>query len=224
MKTLNLTGQKFNRLTVIEQRGFSPHGKSKWLCRCECGREIVANGSDLKSQQQKSCGCLNSEMTATRNRTHGDTGLDVFKNWSGMIQRCYNPNATGYVLYGGAGIRVCELLRSVPRNLILVIGEKPSPRHSIDRFPDNKGHYSCGKCSECCRLGLKKNIRWATSAEQNRNRRDTPLLTFNGETKCLLDWAKIAGLSAPGFSRRIKAGEDPFAPKRGRWAAPKVSA
>ena len=54
---IDLTGQKFGRLTVLE---FVPSdGKSsKWKCKCECGNETVTSLAYLKSGDTKSCGCL----------------------------------------------------------------------------------------------------------------------------------------------------------------------
>jgi hypothetical protein len=77
-----------------------------------------------------------------------------------MIQRCRNPENPGWKNYGGRGIKVCERWRSF-ENFLADMGRKPSPLHSIDRFPNNDGNYEPGNC------------RWATRFEQRHNRRDS---------------------------------------------------
>ena len=60
----NLTGQRFNRLTVIERAGTSSDEKVLWDCVCDCGAEVVVRAGSLKSGNTKSCGCLNSELAS----------------------------------------------------------------------------------------------------------------------------------------------------------------
>ena len=64
-KCIDLTGQKFGRLTVIK-RAENKGGKVYWLCKCECGNEKVIRGTSLKSGATMSCGCLTSEKTKER--------------------------------------------------------------------------------------------------------------------------------------------------------------
>jgi hypothetical protein len=68
----DLTGQKFGRLTVLErvQDYISPKGQrhAQWLCECDCANKVVVRGSYLKNGNTKSCGCLDSETTAKRNK------------------------------------------------------------------------------------------------------------------------------------------------------------
>lgn len=60
-KKLDLTGQKFGRLTVIEEVGRDIHGNTKWRCKCECGGEIIVYAGNLRKGYTKSCGCLRKE-------------------------------------------------------------------------------------------------------------------------------------------------------------------
>lgn len=79
---IDLTGQKFHRLTVIAQAGKACNGAAKWKCICDCGKEREVRGTDLRSGATKSCGCLGTEKRIAarvgkfkqqaRNGTHGE--------------------------------------------------------------------------------------------------------------------------------------------------------
>ena len=63
MKRLDLVGQKFGRLVVVEFAGFTARkSQSMWLCKCDCGEESVVVGHRLKSGHTNSCGCLKTDI------------------------------------------------------------------------------------------------------------------------------------------------------------------
>lgn len=68
-KIIDLTGQKFGRLTVLSRYGANRHRDSIWICECECGQIVKILRGDLKSGKTKSCGCLWREM---REKTKGE--------------------------------------------------------------------------------------------------------------------------------------------------------
>lgn len=82
----------------------------------------------------------------------------LYAIWSMMKARCNNPNHTYYHLYGGKGITVCDRWNNSFQAFVEDVGERPSTKHTIDRYPDKNGHYG------------PDNFRWATWHEQNKNR------------------------------------------------------
>lgn len=61
LKTENLLGQKFGLLTVIEKAP-KKHNRTAWLCRCDCGNQIIVTAHDLKSYHTQSCGCQHQSL------------------------------------------------------------------------------------------------------------------------------------------------------------------
>jgi hypothetical protein len=81
----------------------------------------------------------------------------TYNTWRGMKLRCYNKNREDYKHYGGRGIEVCERWRSSFVAFLEDMGPRP-PGMTLDRIDVNKGY-------------CKDNCRWATKAEQERNKR-----------------------------------------------------
>ena len=70
-KEVSIAGQRFGMLTAIrkDENHVSPSGarQSRWLCRCDCGKEVVVYKSELANGSAKSCGCLrNKDLTGKR--------------------------------------------------------------------------------------------------------------------------------------------------------------
>ncbi len=139
--------------------------------------------------------------------------------WQNMRARCNNPNNPRYASYGGRGITICQRWDDY-ENFLADMGRRPGPGYSIERA-DNDGGYWCGHCAGCVRLGRTSNCRWATAAVQQRNSRKTRMLTFNGKTQCLTDWAAEVGLSRDGLRTRLRSGmslDEALTRPVGRWA------
>lgn len=162
---IDISGQKFNRLTALKRIGASKTRHSIWLCRCECGRLREVLAIYLRNGHTKSCGCLLEEWYANGNIKHGHAGrfrrktTAEYRSWSAMLSRCYNENMMYYGYYGGCGIKVCKRWRSSFSNFLKDMGLKPSPKHTIDRYPNPYGDYKPSNC------------RWATRLQQRHNRR-----------------------------------------------------
>lgn len=189
----DLSGLKFNRLSVVECVGCTPQRNSIWKCKCDCGNECRVVGSSLVNGTITSCGCYRRERTAAmgrKTRKHGMWNTPEYKTWQGIIQRCENKNGSAYDDYGGRGIKVCERWHQF-ENFLADMGKRPSPEHSIDRYPNNDGHYEPGNC------------RWATRKEQQRNRRNTTMVELNGVSKPLQQWAEETGICVETLYSRL---------------------
>jgi hypothetical protein len=125
---------------------------------------------------------------------HDGHGTLTYARWKSMMQRCNNPKASNYAYYGGQGIKVCPRWHSYAA-FLSDMGECPSPKMTLDR-KDNKLGYEPGNCQ------------WVTQAEQNRNRSYCVLLTHNGITQNVTDWAAAIGIPANSLNMRIRLGWD----------------
>lgn len=166
----DLTGRRFGRLFVV---GRAPNkilssGREmvQWICICDCGTEKKILATNLLSGAVVSCGCLRHEKAvehgATVNLKHGQNHKGnptaEYRAWQSMKQRCCNPRATSYKIYGGRGIGVCPEWVDDFERFYADMGRKPSPSHSLDRIDPN-GNYG------------PENCRWADKTTQSRNTR-----------------------------------------------------
>ena len=188
-KTLDLIGQQFGRLTAIRKADSAPGKKLCWLCSCECGTQKIVRGNDLCTGNTKSCGCLSRENN-NKPKKHGYASHPLYRIWRKMRHRCTNPENQAWKYYGGRGIKC--LLPS-PQALEDCIGPKPSPQHSVDRI-NNDGHYEAG------------NVRWAIPKEQSRNTRSNRILTWQGQSKCVAEWAEALGIKYVTLQSRLRVG------------------
>lgn len=163
MKRIDMTGQKFGRLTVIAEGGKTKSRNTMWVCRCDCGNiTSPINGAFLRDGHTTSCGCLKREKTVSRSTTHGKRNTRIYRIWHDMKTRCHYPKNINFPDYGGRGISVCDEWRSSFVAFYDYVSQLPhfgASGYTLDRI-NNNGNYEPG------------NVRWATSVEQRHNRRN----------------------------------------------------
>jgi len=191
IKLVDRIGCKFGRLTLVSV--VRPGRNAIVECLCDCGRVKEISYRLVLYGKALSCGCLRREMAGKLNRQHGDTYSIEFFTWLRIRDRCKNKTCKDYDNYGGRGIFVCDRWDLSYAAFLSDMGRRPSPRHSIDRI-DNNGPYTPDNC------------RWATSREQNNNRRSSRLLEFGGETRTMAEWARHLGISPATLKWRIHNG------------------
>lgn len=194
---IDLAGQRFGRLTVIERAPNLRPKVTRWLCRCDCGTEISVVSRYLITGDTRSCGCLKIEQLQERLTKHGSARKGKktaeYNTLRVMMDRCHNPVSTSYPRYGGRGIFVCDRWRESFENFLADMGPRPSPEHSIDRI-DNDGPYSPDNC------------RWATDVEQANNKRNNHRLEYAGRKQTIAEWARELGMSDRVIRSRIRYG------------------
>lgn len=189
-QVVNLIGQRFGRLVVVSRAENNKYQKTRWLCKCDCGTEKVVLAHDLRLGTAKSCGCYRKERTTT----HGLSNTRLYQIYHGMKRRCYNPKDDHYSDYGGRGITMCqEWEYSFEAFYSWALANGYAENLSIDRI-DVNGNYSPDNC------------RWLDQLGQANNQRKNRMLTVEGETHTISEWARIKGISPDTIWARLKYG------------------
>jgi hypothetical protein len=192
----NLIGQRFGRLTVISEgktRGYYKY----YLCKCDCGNEKEIYEANLRRGLTKSCGCLQKERARKANLIHGHAAkgkkTKLYRVWCGMHNRCKCKTNSSYELYGARGITVCDEWKEFLPFYDWAIANRYREGLEIDRIDGNKGYGP-------------DNCRWVTPRENGLNKRNNRLITINGETRTLSEWAEISGINYDLLWYRVHAG------------------
>lgn len=184
-----LINTKYNCLTLIKE--VDPHITSggnihrKCLFKCDCGNFKEIQFSSVKNNITKSCGHdrqKSSERMKAINFKHGKYNTPEYNCYLSIRKRCLNPNHKSYDYYGGRGISISESWKNSFETFLKDMGERPSNKHSIDRINNELGY-------------SKENCKWSTKTEQSRNVRTNRIIEYNGQRKCLSEWAEIIGVS-----------------------------
>ncbi len=179
MNMINIVGEKYGRLTVVELDSVKNH-KAYWKCVCDCGLTVVANGNNLRSGNTKSCGCLHKEIVAAQgkaNTKHGESHSNrtrLYTIWCAMRQRCNNPNREAYKHYGGKGVKICDEWQNYEAFKAWAMGNGYADNLCVDRI-NPQGDYEPDNC------------RWITASENtaraNKNHTTRKVIRGEGSSK-----------------------------------------
>ena len=211
-------GERFGRW-VVKEPPYRTQNRSavRVVCECDCGVIRDVDIGNILAGHSTSCGCLNKEVVIARSTTHGHSRRGkkrerLYTTWASMIARCSNPKQIGFKDYGGRGIRVCVAWRKYVTFMKWAKENGYRDDLTIERLNSN-GNYCPSNCI------------WIPGRKQNRNRRDTRLITAFGETKGIADWAddkRCTTKSVGNIARRLGLGWSPeeaiSSPKQTKWS------
>ena len=196
---MDLVGQQFGELTVVSFSHMDYRHEANWLCKCSCGCGTVVSTGKLKSGHTRTCGHAN--ITLVKHKEGYFPARDhprLYGVWQGMKSRCYNKNNGSFPNYGGRGISVCDEWRSfgVFCEWALSNGYDETAKFgecTLDRI-DVNGDYCPSNC------------RFVDAETQMNNKANNRVITLNGETDTLANWAKRLGLKYGTVMQRLARG------------------
>lgn len=200
----DLVGQRFGKLTVIKQAGYTKVNKwgsryALWLCKCDCGNYCRMDTGTIRRAGNHSCGCLGVEHLkdmAEKNVTHGMSGSRLLGCYNGMISRCYRKKDIHYNAYGKRGIVVCDEWKNNKQSFInWALSHGYSDDLTIERV-DVNGNYEPSNCT------------WIPMSEQYNNKRQNIMIEWNGEKHNATYWSRVTGINAGTIRWRYKHGWD----------------
>lgn len=168
---MNNIGKRFGRLIIIKKTRLQDK-REAYICLCDCGNKKIIRKTHLLNGNTISCGCYFKEISTK----HGLRKKSIYNIWANIKQRCLNINGSGYKDYGGRGIKICKEWEKSFINFYKDMGDRPEGK-TLDRI-DNDGDY------------CKENCRWVDRKTQNRNSRHARKIKYNGEIRCLTEWAE----------------------------------
>lgn len=205
-KLIDITGQRFGRLVVLEFAYKTKRRQSFWKCQCDCGNTTYVYGGHLKTGHTTSCGCRLNEIKENIKNLNYKNGLStsrIHNVYCDMVNRCKNENVSSYKYYGKKGINVCsEWLGengfdnfyqwSISNGYKEEI-ENGRNKWTIDRIDSNKDY-------------SPENCRWVDIYTQANNKSTNVFLTYNGKTQTATQWSKEVGISSYTILHRKKRG------------------
>lgn len=192
---MDLTGKTFGSWSIIGRGRRTAAHVQLWIARCACGVQREVYKQPLVRGESTSCGCQARARNAAAHTRHGHASgqrTPEYRSWTSMIARCGCPTATDYSDYGGRGITVCDRWRTSFENFLADMGPRPKGT-TLDRI-DVNGNYEPGNC------------RWSTAIDQAMHRRDNTILTYDGRSLTLAEWARRTGIQSDTIGRRLERG------------------
>ena len=195
MKLIDLTGQRFGKLTILAKQGSTKNKKTLWLCLCDCSNIVTIQGDNLKAGITQSCGCLQKELATIKHTTHGMTNTKIYEVWQHMHSRCRDKADKSYKDYGGRGIKVCQRWGRF-ENFYFDMGDLPEGL-TIERIDNSKGYFP-------------DNCKWATIKEQANNKRTNIIIEYQGQHLTLSQWADKIHVKYPALWDRVRKAHWPI--------------
>jgi len=192
---INLKGQKFNKLLVIDIHDKNINGTIRYLCKCDCGGNTIVQSSKLRNGWTKSCGCLQKEITSKRGLRHNLCNHKLYHVLACMKDRCSNPNNSRYNNYGNRGISVCEEWRNDFKcfyDWAIANGYKEGLH--IDRI-NNDGNYEPSNC------------RFISFKENMNNTTRNVWIEIDGIKKTAAQWGEETNINGIAIAQRVRNGK-----------------
>ena len=186
-KFIDLTGERFGKLVVVSF-DHRHNSRSYWNCICDCGGSRIVSIDHLRNGEIIDCGCYKKHIS--HHQKHGMYNHRLYGIWSMMKERCFNSKRREYHRYGGRGITVCPEWLDSKTFIEWALSNGYSDELTLDRI-DNDGNY----CPQNCR--------WISKKAQGQNRGNNRLITYDGKTKTITQWAEYSGLPYYILKKRI---------------------
>lgn len=186
----DLTGMKFNRLKAIKPIGIR-NGEIVWRFECDCKNTIDVIGSRVKNGYIKSCGCLATDVNRTMRITHGYSKTKLYVVWQSMKRRCLDEKYPKYKDYGSRGITVCDEWLEFENFKKWSDDSGYKEGLTIDRIDNDKGYFP-------------DNCQWITNEEQQLNKRNNRIITFNGKSQTISEWARELNINEQTLRNRLQ--------------------
>lgn len=189
MSTLkDLSGQAFGKLIVLRRGENTKSGNARWVCQCDCGKVSSVVGSHLRSGHTRSCGC-----NLISDQAKGHAKERIYRIWTGMHRRCYNPDSDNYKWYGGSGIEICKEWHDFLTFRKWALENSYTDKLSIDRI-DSEGDYS------------PENCRWQTQKQQMNNVSSNKIISYKGKEYTQSEFAEKYNLKYHTVRNRLRLG------------------
>lgn len=193
-------GERFGRLTTASSThklSGSGRRRAAWVCRCDCGGEIVVESGNLRSGNTRWCRSCSSAHKSQHKRKHGHAAKNArsraYKIWCGVKDRTQRADHLRFSDYGGRGIDMCPEWAADFTKFLQDMGEPPTQEHTLERVDNGKGYWP-GNCV------------WATPVEQGANKRNNVVIEAFGEKHILAEWARKTGLKSGTIAARLAKG------------------
>ena len=184
---IDLTGKKFNKLTVLKLDTDRSNTRVKyWICKCDCGNIKSIEGSRLKNGTTKACGCLQGGIPKYKIQNK-----KLYKKWGHMKSRCYNQKDISYKNYGLRGIKVCTEWLNYNNFAEWSLKNGFEEGLELDRIDTNDNY----KPSNC---------RYISRLENSRNRRKSLRFNYKDKNLSLMEIAELENISYKTLWKRLK--------------------